>query len=59
VTTLDPRMLAFVAGRHAGVLATLERDGCPQLSNPFCAWVDEQQPACISVPEHTCGQVRG
>jgi PPOX class probable F420-dependent enzyme len=31
--TPDPRLLAFVAGRHWGVLATLKRDGRPQLSN--------------------------
>ena len=46
--TLDQRMLAFVAGRHAGVLATLKRDGRPQLSNLFYAWDDEQQVARIS-----------
>jgi PPOX class probable F420-dependent enzyme len=29
----DPRMLDFVAGRRWGVLATIKRDGRPQLSN--------------------------
>src|SRR3954469_22606048 len=29
----DPRMLAFVAENHWGVLATVKRDGRPQLSN--------------------------
>jgi PPOX class probable F420-dependent enzyme len=29
----DPRMLAFVAEHHWGVLATVKRDGRPQLSN--------------------------
>jgi PPOX class probable F420-dependent enzyme len=29
----DPRLLAFVAGRRWGVLATIRRDGRPQLSN--------------------------
>lgn len=29
----DPRMLDFVAGNRWGVLATLKRDGRPQLSN--------------------------
>jgi PPOX class probable F420-dependent enzyme len=46
---VDPRMLAFVASQHAGVLATLKRDGRPQLSNLFYAWDDEQQLARISV----------
>ncbi|SDY43063.1 PPOX class probable F420-dependent enzyme [Modestobacter sp. DSM 44400] len=30
---LDPRLLDFVAGQRWGVLATLKRDGRPQLSN--------------------------
>ena len=47
--TVDQRMLAFVADRHAGVLGTLKRDGRPQLSNLFYAWDDEQQLARISV----------
>jgi PPOX class probable F420-dependent enzyme len=47
--TVDPRMLAFVASRHAGVLATVKRDGRPQLSNLFYAWDDEQQLARVSV----------
>ena len=46
---VDPRMLAFVATRHGGVLATLKRDGRPQLSNLFYALDDEQQLARISV----------
>ncbi len=29
---VDPRLLDFVAGRNRGVLATLKRDGRPQLS---------------------------
>ncbi len=29
----DPRLLAFVAGNRWGVLATVKRDGRPQLSN--------------------------
>ena len=45
----DPRMLAFVAGNRRGVLATVKRDGRPQLSNLFYAWDDEQQLARISV----------
>ncbi len=31
--TVDPRMLAFVAENRWGVLATVKRDGRPQLSN--------------------------
>jgi PPOX class probable F420-dependent enzyme len=34
----DDRLLAFVADHHAGVLATLKRDGRPQLSNLFYAY---------------------
>jgi PPOX class probable F420-dependent enzyme len=33
MTAPDPRLLAFVAENHVGVLATLKRDGRPQLSN--------------------------
>lgn len=46
---VDPTMLAFVAGNRRGVLATVKRDGRPQLSNLFYAWDDEQQLARISV----------
>jgi PPOX class probable F420-dependent enzyme len=31
--TVDPRMLDFVADNRSGVLATVKRDGRPQLSN--------------------------
>ncbi|WP_241037013.1 PPOX class F420-dependent oxidoreductase [Blastococcus litoris] len=33
MTPVDPRMLAFVAENRWGVLATVKRDGRPQLSN--------------------------
>ena len=33
MTAPDPRLLAFVAENHWGVLATVKRDGRPQLSN--------------------------
>jgi len=33
MTAPDPRLLAFVAENHWGVLVTLKRDGRPQLSN--------------------------
>jgi PPOX class probable F420-dependent enzyme len=47
--TLDERMLAFVAEHHAGVLATLKRDGRPQLSNLFYAYDPEANLVRISV----------
>ena len=47
--SVDARMITFVASQHAGVLATLKRNGRPQLSNLFYAWDDEQQLARISV----------
>jgi PPOX class probable F420-dependent enzyme len=47
--TVDQRMLSFVASQHAGVLATLKRDGRPQLSNLFYVWDGEQQLARIQV----------
>jgi len=45
----DPRMLAFLAGNHAGVLATVKRDGRPQLSNLFYAYDPEANLVRISV----------
>jgi PPOX class probable F420-dependent enzyme len=47
--TIDQRMLSFVASRHAGVLATVKRDGRPQLSNLFYAWDDDQHLIRIQV----------
>jgi len=47
--TLDDRMLAFMAGNRAGVLATLKRDGRPQLSNLFYAYDREANLVRISV----------
>src|SRR3954465_14886685 len=38
--TPDPRMLAVVAEHRWGVLATIKRDGRPQLSNVGYAWDD-------------------
>jgi PPOX class probable F420-dependent enzyme len=46
---VDPRMLAFLAGNHAGVLATVKRDGRPQLSNLFYAYDAGSQLVRISV----------
>jgi PPOX class probable F420-dependent enzyme len=47
--TVDDRMLAFLAANHAGVLATLKRDGRPQLSNLFYAYDREANLVRISV----------
>ena len=47
--SLDPRMLAFVAGHRFGVLATVKRDGRPQLSNVGYAYDPEAQLIRISV----------
>jgi PPOX class probable F420-dependent enzyme len=45
----DPRMLAFLADNHAGVLATVKRDGRPQLSNLFYGYDADAQVVRISV----------
>jgi PPOX class probable F420-dependent enzyme len=45
----DDRLLAFVADHHAGVLATLKRDGRPQLSNLFYAYDRDADLVRISV----------
>jgi PPOX class probable F420-dependent enzyme len=49
--TADPRMLAFVASHAWGVLATIKRDGRPQLSNVGYSYDDEQQLFRISVTD--------
>ena len=49
MTGPDPRLLDFVADHHAGVLATLKRDGRPQLSNLFYAYDREANLVRISV----------
>ena len=36
--TVDPRLLGFLAENRWGVLATIKRDGRPQLSNVGYAW---------------------
>jgi len=36
--SLDPGLLSLFDGRRLGVLATLKRDGRPQLSNVLFAW---------------------
>jgi PPOX class probable F420-dependent enzyme len=47
--TADPRMLAFVAENHWGVLATIKRDGRPQLSNVGYAYDPGTQVVRVSV----------
>ncbi len=47
--TVDPRMLEFVAGRKWGVLATVKRDGRPQLSNIGYAYDPAQRLFRVSV----------
>ena len=44
-----PTDVSFVARHNAGVLATLKRDGRPQMSNPFYVWDCEQQLAPFQV----------
>jgi PPOX class probable F420-dependent enzyme len=46
---LDPRLLAFVAENHRGVLTTIKRDGRPQLSNVGYAWDSTDDPGLIRV----------
>jgi PPOX class probable F420-dependent enzyme len=45
----DPRMLAFVAENHWGVLATIKSDGRPQLSNVGYFFDPESQLIRVSV----------
>ena len=47
--TVDDRMLGFVAGNTWGVLATVKRDGRPQLSNVGYAYDREQRLFRVSV----------
>ncbi len=49
MSDLDPRMLEFVAGRKWGVLATVKRDGRPQLSDIGYAYDVDQQVVRVSV----------
>jgi PPOX class probable F420-dependent enzyme len=44
----DDQLLALIAGRREGVLATIKRDGRPQLSNVLYVWDAETQTARIS-----------
>ncbi|MGY1821593.1 PPOX class F420-dependent oxidoreductase [Geodermatophilus sp. SYSU D00079] len=46
---VDPRMLAFVAENRWGVLATVKRDGRPQLSNVGYTYDPESQLVRVSV----------
>ncbi len=47
--TVDDRLLDLVAGRSSGVLATVKRDGRPQLSNVGYAYDPEQRLFRVSV----------
>jgi PPOX class probable F420-dependent enzyme len=49
MTDPDPRLLAVVAEKRWGVLATIRRDGRPQLSNVGYAWDADVGLARISV----------
>ena len=49
--TVDPRMLAFVAEQHWGVLATIKRDGRPQLSNVGYAYDADADLVRVSVTD--------
>lgn len=45
----DDRLLSFVAGRRWGVLATVKRDGRPQLSNVGYSYDPQQRLVRVSV----------
>lgn len=45
----EPALLDLVAARHQGVLATVKKDGRPQLSNVLYAWDAEAGVARVSV----------
>ena len=47
----DPRMLEFVAGRHWGVLAVVQPNGRPHLSNVGYAYDAAEQVVRISITE--------
>jgi PPOX class probable F420-dependent enzyme len=49
--SVDPGMLAFVAEHRWGVLATLKRDGRPQLSNVGYSYDREEQLFRVSVTD--------
>ena len=49
--SIDTRMLTFVASHAWGVLATVKRDGRPQLSNVGYAYDDEEQLFRISITD--------
>jgi len=49
--TIDPRMLDFVAGQNWGVLAAIQPDGRPHLSNVGYAFDPDSQLIRISITE--------
>ncbi|TQF75153.1 PPOX class F420-dependent oxidoreductase [Rhodococcus spelaei] len=48
-TDADPRLLDLVASHTRGVLATIKRDGRPQLSNVIYTWDEDSRTARMSV----------
>jgi PPOX class probable F420-dependent enzyme len=51
MTAPDPRLLAYVAENHRGVLVTLRRDGRPQLSNVAYAYDTDAGVVRVSVTD--------
>jgi PPOX class probable F420-dependent enzyme len=49
--TVDPRMLEFLAENRWGVLATIKRDGRPQLSNVGYAYDPGEEVVRVSVTD--------
>ena len=50
----DDEVLALVASRTMGVLASVKRDGSPHLANMIHAW-DPERPASPPSPRSTAG----
>ena len=50
-SSVDPRMLQFVAGQHWGVLAVVQPSGRPHLSNVGYAYDAEAQVIRISITD--------
>lgn len=48
---IDERFTSLLAARHGGVLATLRKDGRPQLSNVSYAWFPADQLIKVSVTD--------
>jgi PPOX class probable F420-dependent enzyme len=48
---IDERFTRLLAARHGGVLATLRKDGRPQLSNVSYAWFPDEELIKVSVTD--------